>query len=88
MIHGEIKNTIVKSYQKHANDTGSIEVQIALLTHRINDLNKHFAEHKKDKNTRRGLIVLVGRRRRYLSYLKENDAESYKRIIEQLGLRG
>lgn len=88
MIHGEVKNNLIKKYQKHATDTGSIELQIALLTHKINDLNRHFSVHKKDNNTRRGLMILVGRRRKFLAYLKERDVRAYEQVIEQLGLRG
>ncbi|MGB9668144.1 MAG: 30S ribosomal protein S15 [Thermosulfidibacteraceae bacterium] len=81
------KQAIVKEFQLHENDTGSIEVQIALLTERINRLVKHFEKHKHDNNSKRGLFSLIGKRKRLLAYLAENNPESYKRVIQKLGLR-
>jgi len=79
--------TIVAEYGKHETDTGSPEVQIALLTGRINHLTEHLKVHKKDHHSRRGLLMLVGQRRRLLDYLKRNDVERYRAVIAKLGLR-
>ena len=87
MITKEIKQQIIKDYQLKEGDTGSPEVQIALLTYRINDLNEHLKEHKKDHHSRRGLLKMVGQRRNLLAYLKENDLERYRTLIARLGLR-
>jgi small subunit ribosomal protein S15 len=81
------KNDVIRKYQLHENDRGSAPVQIALLTQRINDLTDHFREHKKDHHSRRGLLMLVGKRRRLLDYLKKTDLERYRSLIEDLGLR-
>lgn len=81
------KKTIIESYKIHSSDTGSAEVQIALLTERINVLSDHFKSHKKDFSSRRGLLTLVGRRRRLLNFLKEKDVEIYQKLIEKLNLR-
>ena len=81
------KNDIVKKYQLHENDRGSAPVQVALLTQRINDLTDHFRKHPKDHHSRRGLLMLVGRRRRLLDYLAKNDVERYRELIAKLGLR-
>ncbi|MDF0606690.1 30S ribosomal protein S15 [Neisseriaceae bacterium TC5R-5] len=81
------KAEIVKDFQRQAGDTGSSEVQIALLTARINDLTPHFKVNTKDHHSRRGLLKLVSRRRRLLDYLKSTDAESYRAVIARLGLR-
>jgi small subunit ribosomal protein S15 len=81
------KQDIVKKYQLHENDQGSAPVQIALLTHRINDLRAHFENHKGDHHSRRGLLRMVGRRRRLLEYLKREDLERYRSLIEDLGIR-
>jgi small subunit ribosomal protein S15 len=81
------KAEIVKDYQRAAADTGSPEVQVALLTARINDLTGHFKTHTKDHHSRRGLLKLVSRRRRLLDYLKDRNADSYRQLIERLGLR-
>ncbi len=81
------KQEIVDSFKKHENDTGSVEVQIALLTSRITHLTEHLKQHSKDFSSRRGLLKMVGRRRRLLRYLKRNDFESYKELIQKLGLR-
>ena len=77
MITKEIKQQIIKDYQLKEGDTGSPEVQIAILTYRINDLNEHLKEHKKDHHSRRGLLKMVGQRRNLLAYLKDNDLERY-----------
>ena len=87
MITKEIKQQIIKDYQLKEGDTGSPEVQIAILTYRINDLNEHLKEHKKDHRSRRGLLKMVGQRRNLLAYLKENDLERYRTLIARLGLR-
>ena len=87
MITKEIKQQIIKDYQLKEGDTGSPEVQIAILTYRINDLNEHLKVHKKDHHSRRGLLKMVGQRRRLLAYLKEKDIERYRSLIERLGLR-
>lgn len=79
-------DTIAK-FGKNEKDTGSAEVQIALLTDRINHLTEHLKKHKKDHHSRRGLLMLVGRRRRFLDYLKTNEIERYRAIIAELGLR-
>lgn len=81
------KNEIVESYRTHDTDTGSPEVQIALLTERINGLIEHLREHAHDHHSRRGLLKLVGRRRRLLAYLSETDHERYRTLIARLGLR-
>ena len=81
------KDAIIKKYQIHENDRGSTPVQIAVLTARINDLRSHFDNHKKDHASRRGLLKMVGRRRRLLEYVKRNDVEQYRELIKDLGLR-
>ena len=81
------KDPIIKKYQLHENDRGSAPVQVAILTFRINDLRTHFDSHKKDHHSRRGLLKMVGRRRRLLDYIKKNDVESYRALIKDLGLR-
>jgi len=83
----EEKQEIIKEFQLHPKDTGSPEVQIALLTKRIEYLTEHFKVHKKDFHSRRGLLKLVGRRKRLLNYLKRKDIERYRKLIERLGLR-
>ena len=87
MITKEIKEQIIKDYQLKEGDTGSPEVQIAILTYRINDLNEHLKVHKKDHHSRRGLLKMVGQRRGLLAYLKKKDIERYRSLIERLGLR-
>jgi small subunit ribosomal protein S15 len=82
-----VKETIVQQYRVHDSDTGSPEVQIALLTSRITELTEHFKTHAKDHHSRRGLLKLVGRRRRLLDYLKGKDLERYRTTIERLGIR-
>ena len=81
------KNEIIAKFATHEGDTGSPEVQIALLTQRINHLNDHLKMHKQDNHSRRGLLKMVGKRRGLLDYLKAKDIERYRAIIEQLGLR-
>ncbi len=83
----ETKKELIEKYKKHASDTGSPEVQIGLLTHRISYLTEHLKEHKKDHHSRRGLLMLVGKRRRLLNYVKRSDVQRYRSIIEILGLR-
>lgn len=83
----EVKREIIEDYRLHDHDTGSSEVQVALLTQRINELTEHFKVHKKDHHGRRGLLKLVGRRRRLLAYLKDQDVARYRKTIERLGLR-
>ena len=81
------KETIVSDYRTHDSDTGSSNVQIALLTQRINELTEHFKVHKKDNHSRRGLLKMVSRRRKLLDYLKREDINQYHDIIQKLGLR-
>ena len=81
------KNEIIAKFATHEGDTGSPEVQIALLTFRINHLNEHLKEHKQDNHSRRGLLKMVGKRRGLLDYLKEKDITRYRAIVEALGLR-
>jgi len=82
-----VKEEIIQKYQTHENDRGSAPVQIAILTGRINDLRTHFDSHKKDHHSRRGLLKMVGRRRRLLNYLRRKDLEKYRELIADLGLR-
>ena len=81
------KIEIIEQFKKHEGDTGSPEVQIALLTNRINHLNEHLKVHKKDHHSRRGLLMMVGKRRGLLNYLMAQDIERYRSIVEKLGLR-
>jgi small subunit ribosomal protein S15 len=83
----EDKKRLIEKYKRHETDTGSPEVQIGLLTHRIEYLTEHLKVHKKDHHSRRGLLMLVGRRRRLLNYVKSRNIQNYRAIIEQLGLR-
>ena len=87
MITTEKKAEIIKEYQLKEGDTGSPEVQIAILTYRINDLNEHLQVHKKDHHSRRGLLKMVGQRRGMLDYLMSKDIEAYRTLIEKLGIR-
>ena len=87
MITAEAKKEIIEKYGRCEGDTGSPEVQVALLTARINDLNEHFKAHPKDHHSRRGLLKMVGQRRNLLAYLKSKDIERYRKLIESLGLR-
>ena len=81
------KKELIEQFKLHENDTGSPEVQVGLLTHRISYLTDHLKVHKKDHHSRRGLLILVGRRRRLLNYVKNKDVKRYRAIIETLGLR-
>ena len=81
------KNEIIAKFATHEGDTGSPEVQIALLTERINHLNEHLKEHKHDNHSRRGLLKMVGKRRGLLDYLKDKDIEAYRNLIKELGIR-
>ena len=83
----ELKSQVIEQYKLHEGDTGSPEVQIALLTARINHLNEHLKMHKKDHHSRRGLLKMVGQRRGLLNYLKDTDIERYRAIVARLGLR-
>jgi small subunit ribosomal protein S15 len=83
----EVKKDIIDEFKLHENDTGSPEVQIALLSNRIKYLTDHFKVHKKDHHSRRGLLKLVGQRRRLLNYLKKRDVEKYRTVIKELGIR-
>ncbi len=87
MITKEDKQEIIRRFGKDENDTGSTEVQVAILTARINDLNEHFKVHKKDHHSRRGLLKLVGKRRGLLDYLRDKDIERYRNLIAELNLR-
>ncbi|MGO1193282.1 MAG: 30S ribosomal protein S15 [Nesterenkonia sp.] len=82
-----VKQQIMQEHATHEGDTGSPEVQIAVMTRRISDLTEHLKDHKQDHHTRRGLMVLVGRRRRMLKYLESKDIERYRALIKRLGLR-
>lgn len=82
-----VKEEIIKKYQLHDTDRGSAPVQVAILTSRIDDLRGHFDKHKKDHHSRRGLLKMVGRRRRLLDYLRRTDVEKYRELIADLGLR-
>ena len=87
VLQKEQKTELIGSYQVHGTDTGSPEVQVALLSERISYLTEHFKTHKKDHHSRRGLLKLVGQRRRLLDYLKNKDSERYGDLIRRLGLR-
>ena len=86
-LTAEAKREIVGKYCRDQEDTGSTEVQVALLTARINELTEHLREHRKDHHSRRGLLMLVGKRRRLLKYLQSSDIDRYRQLIQQLGLR-
>ena len=86
-IAPDTKASIIETYATHPGDTGSPEVQIALMSHRINELTEHLKEHKHDHHSRRGLLMMVGRRRRLLGYLQRVDISRYRALIEKLGLR-
>ena len=87
MLTKEDRAALVKKYGKNENDTGATEVQVAILTERINYLTEHLKAHKHDHHSRRGLLMLVGQRRRLLNYLMKKDLEGYRTLIKQLGLR-
>ncbi len=86
-LQAEKKQEIIENFKTHPTDTGSSEVQIALLSNRISYLTEHFKVHKKDHHSRRGLLKLVGQRRRLLNYLKKNDIAKYRALIQELGIR-
>jgi len=86
-LQAEQKNAIVEKFKQHGKDTGSPEVQIALLSARIEYLTEHFKSHKKDHHSRRGLLKLVGQRRRLLNYLKSKNVDRYRSVIQELGIR-
>jgi small subunit ribosomal protein S15 len=83
----ERKSQIIRDFRRSDHDTGSTEVQVAVLTHRIQELTEHLKTHRKDHHSRRGLLQMVGRRRRLLEYLKREDIERYRELISRLGLR-
>ena len=83
----EVKAKIIKEFAKNENDCGSAEVQIAILTNEINNLTEHLKEHKHDYHSKRGLLMKVGRRKKLLAYLKDNDVKSYREVIKKLNLR-
>ena len=86
-ISAQRKNEIIKEFARHEGDTGSVEVQVAVLTERIKNLTEHFKSHKKDVSSRRGLLILVARRKRLLVYLKRTSEERYKKLIASLNLK-
>jgi small subunit ribosomal protein S15 len=81
------KSATIQKHRTHDSDTGSAQVQVAVLTERINYLTDHFREHKKDHHSRRGLLKMVGKRRRLLNYLRRTDVDTYRKIVQELGLR-
>ena len=87
VLSASAKADIIEEFKQHPDDSGSPDVQVALLTHRINHLTDHFKEHKKDHHSRRGLLILVGRRRRLLDYIKSKSVARYRSTIERLGIR-
>ena len=87
MIRKEVKQSVIEANRTHENDTGSPEVQIAILTARINELTEHLKVHKKDNQSRRGLLKMVGQRRNMLNYLAKKDIERYRALIAKLGIR-
>jgi small subunit ribosomal protein S15 len=86
-LTAERKRELTERFGKSERDTGATEVQIAMLTERINHLTEHLRTHRKDHHSRRGLLMLVGKRRRFLNYLQRNDVDGYRRLIKELGLR-
>jgi len=87
MLSKDAKREIINDFRIHESDTGSPEVQVAILTRRIDELTEHLRAHKKDHHSRRGLLKMVGQRRRLLNYLRDNDIERYRAVVERLGLR-
>lgn len=87
MATAEEKAQVIKQFAKHQKDTGSAEVQVALITSRLNHLQEHFQTHKKDHHSRRGLLKLVGQRKRLLDYVKSNDVQLYRKLVSELELR-
>jgi small subunit ribosomal protein S15 len=86
-VDKEAKTGVIEAHRRHDTDTGSPQVQVAILTERINELTEHLKEHKHDHHSRRGLLMMVGRRRRLLNYLQRVDLDGYRALIEKLGLR-
>lgn len=87
MSTAEVKQGVVEAHRRHPTDTGSTEVQVGLLTQRLNELSEHFKNHEKDHHSRRGLMRIVSQRRRLLDYLKRKDFDRYRKLIDELGLR-
>lgn len=87
-LENEAKKAVIREYRKHESDVGSSEVQVAVLSKRILELTEHLKEHKKDFSSRRGLLAMVSRRRRLLTYLKRGDPQGYRALVQSLGLRG
>ena len=87
IVDKEAKTGVIETHRRHDTDTGSPQVQVAILTERINQLTEHLKEHKHDHHSRRGLLMMVGRRRRLLNYLQRVDLDGYRALIERLGLR-
>ncbi len=87
MLNKDEKTTVMEEHRRHETDTGSPQVQVAILTERINRLTDHLRTHKKDHHSRRGLLQMVGRRRRLLNYLQRTDLEGYRALVQRLGLR-
>ena len=88
MINLKNKQEIIKKYGKNENDTGSAEVQVAMMSQKINELTEHLKNNAKDFSTKRGLLMLVGRRKRFLSYIKSKNIEEYRALVKKLGIRG
>ena len=86
-LAADVKAKVISEYKLHKNDSGSAEVQVAILSHRINQLTEHFKTHKKDHHSRQGLLKMVNKRRKLLDYLKGRDADRYRELISRLGLR-
>ena len=82
------KQELINNHQQHGTDTGSVEVQVALLTNRIRRLSDHFSQHKRDNNSKRGLLKMVGQRRRLMRYLERTELDRYRALVEKLGIRG
>ncbi|MFN4065952.1 MAG: 30S ribosomal protein S15 [Thermosynechococcus sp.] len=87
-LQHDVKQEIINAYQIHATDTGSADVQVAILTERIKQLSEHLKTNKKDHASRRGLLKIIGRRKRLLAYIHRQDAQRYRQLIERLGIRG
>lgn len=87
-VNKEVKKEIISKFSNKENDTGSVEVQIAIFSERIKNLTEHLKNHKKDYHTRRGLVIMVSKRKKLLNYLLKNDNEKYQSIIKKLGIRG
>jgi len=87
MLQKDVKQGVINTYKRHETDTGSPEVQVAILSRRISELNDHFKQHAKDHHSRRGLIMMVSQRRKLLDYLKRIDVERYKKLVSQLDIR-